>query len=340
MEEDHDSKSCSSRYDITEEQCIVCYTALIQNNAIYCKCGHNFCLGCMKEYFLTKMDEFDVYPLECPVPNCHKSLYKMCKDFLDKDIYNKLKIYRKNKMCMMDPIKQFCPQVNCDGYGEGSEVNLKCKMCETRFKQIRDPVREEILRNCSATQCPTCCNLVIKPFGCMTVRCLCGTEFCLKCSKSSSDSHKYLNCAASNLEGRFSWWTIIFCIYSIILVPFTPFFIVNIYRANWDKNYFFFMEEHLFFYNILLFIFSPMILVFGFFYFPFIIGWMCVEAMFDGKTGKTKGVFWFLLKIIIYFPSVLLCFLGILLGFALLLIILPLMGLAYLFVRINIQTKY
>ena len=151
--------------------------------------------------------------------------------------------------------------------------------------------------------------------------CLCGAEFCMKCEKLCGKSHDWSKCLISDKNGKICAYFIIFCIYFWILFPFLPFWAVFLYRKNWNKNVLEVLNEHPCFYFVVLWIFSPMILAYGIVMFPFVAGWGCVNLLIEEKT---KGTLWLFFKIILYVPSVLMCFVGMFLGLSLTILFLPL----------------
>jgi hypothetical protein len=186
----------------------------------------------------------------------------------------------------------------------------------------------------SVVECPKCQALVQKTFGCMSGHCICGADFCVKCLRFRDKFHSDWECFLSGKNDKISWFVILFCLYSLILLPFIPFCVIFIYWKNWDRNYFSVINERPGFYFFMIFLFSPEILIFAIFMLPFYWGWFCVEALLDQQ--ETRGVFWGVLKILVYFPSVLLMFLGILLGLGTVVVCLPLLGIAFLFCRVNL----
>jgi hypothetical protein len=147
----------------------------------------------------------------------------------------------------------------------------------------------------------------------------------MKCGRENNRSHNDAVCLALDNEGNASCWVLFFAIFSHFLFPLIPLCLVYWYRNHWDRNYLPILNEHPWFYGFVIGVFSPMILVFSLFYLPFIWGWDCVDAMFDGKEAKYKGL-WVVLKILLYFPAVFFTFVGWLLALALIIAFAPLYG--------------
>ena len=309
------------------EICQICCDYTLPSSMFECKNGHRYCKICLHEYFSESMNQFNVYPLRCPEENCNEDIYSSGKYILAKEEYARLKHLRRSKRLLKDPETKFCSFPNCRGYFTGEQTKpLICKMCFCEYGYTADLGRKEILETMPVKECPMCKSLIFQEFCCIYSRCVCDHEFCMKCGLTRNEDHKSWICIASDKTGKISWHAILFALYFIVISPFLPAFFIFLYRSNWNKNYFPVINEHPVFYFLILLLFSPMILVFGLFLLPFVWGWNCVGLLLQ-STGKISK-FWILLKLLLYLPSVLLVFIGILIGLGMLTILMPILGFA------------
>lgn len=327
------NKDSSSIYELVTDHvdfCEICHNERHSGKSVLCSCNHSFCQACFTDYFYMMKSDYDFYPFRCPAYGCEKDVYKALANVLSEDQYEEFKRLRKRKKLIRNPKVAWCPVVNCDGYGIKDKDNkLQCRSCEAEITTTSNPDAQELMKYASLIECPGCGCLAERTFGCLNAKCYCGIKFCMKCGRENDRHHDSLICLASDNSGNISWWVLIFTIFSHILVPLYPLCIVYWYRNYWDKNYISVVNEHPWFYGFVIAVFSPMILVFSLFYLPFVFGWYCVDAMFNGKEAKYRR-FWVLLKLLLYFPAVFLTFVGFLLALELFIALAPLYGLGLL----------
>lgn len=323
------NKDISSVYELVTDHfdfCEICHNDRNCSRSIICSCNHSFCQDCFLDYYNISKSDFNFYPFSCPAYGCNNDVYKALAQILSSEDYKKFKKFRKHKKLIRNPKIVWCPIVNCEGYGINDKKDkILCKKCDTEITETN--LHAEIMSTeLSLIECPGCGCLIERTFGCMNAKCYCGVKFCMKCGKENNRSHNDVICLALDNEGNASCWMLFFTIFSHVLFPFIPLCLVYWYRNYWDRNYIPILNEHPWFYGFVIGVFSPMILVFSLFYLPFIWGWYCVDAMFDGKEAKYKGL-WVILKILLYFPAVLFTFVGWLLALALIIAFAPLYGL-------------
>lgn len=336
----------SSIYYITSEanelteSCEICQiNHLSADKMVNFKCHHHACKNCLTQYIQISIENFRIKPLKCPASECDCDIYKEARHVLSPSSFSNLKHLRHKKSLLKDPTVKWCPIVNCSGYGRFDQNSNKttCNNCETEIDLMVDPETEKIFQTCSVLKCPKCNCLIEKTFGCMLNKCYCGTDLCMKCGKENNSGHSAWVCLASQNE-KVSIWVMILALFAYLLVPVLPFFIVFLYRHNWDPNYFGFINEHPWLYGAGIAILSPIILVLALFYLPFVWAWYCLGCLFEGET-RGKNNFLFAVKIFIYPVVVILTFLAILLGLGLVISFLPLYGITLLVYSISYEAK-
>lgn len=329
--DDNKVDQSSSFYEVVTEiidSCEICYGSSSSSSFVRGSCGHIFCKKCFSEYFESRWEDNSIFPLKCPRSDCNNDVYKGLSSILDKDNWKKFKAIRKRRKLLRDPTVKWCPVINCEGFGrDDGKSQVFCNLCEKEISVTESHERQDALDNFSVIECPGCSCLITRTFGCMKMTCYCGASFCMKCGSLDTGSHSYWLCIAKDKKNEIPCWIPFFTLFIYILAPLIPAFVIYFYRNMWDKNYIRALNDHPWVYAGLIIFFSPMILVFSLFYLPFVFGWYCMNAMFDGKSRIYKK-WWILLKILLYFPSVLLTFIGFLLLLSLVVAFLPLYGLA------------
>ena len=335
----HEKSSIYELVTETTEVCEICYNTRFTEKYVICKCGHNFCSLCFSDYYKTLKSNGRLFPFICPVGGCSKDIHSSLRHVLDETELETYKKQMKKFGLLRNPTVVWCQIVNCEGYGTvNGNSPVKCNECDVEINSTLNPSAKELIDQMSLVQCPGCKALILRTFGCLETRCYCGTEFCSKCGKLSTEPHSKWICIASDQKNDLSYWCIFLALFSPILAPVLPVFIVYLYRNYWDRNYISVLNEYPYFYFALILIFSPMILVFSLFYLPFIWGWYCLDGVFGGKSSTYTGG-WVILKILIYFPAVFLTFLGWLLLLSLLISFAPLYGIALTSKKLNLGVK-
>lgn len=321
----------SNSFDLVYESCgycSICYNPF--STLLNCSCNIKYCENCLREYFITKIINFECYNARCPNQTCSKSTSKLAKVALHPDEYKKFRKYSKKIKCLADNTLKFCVRPDCRGVGKTGKKSLFCNKCKCEFTETVDPGRYEILQKLNVVECPDCGLLISISFGCLVTSCLCGLEFCSKCKASPLDNHSEWKCSLKNRSGRISWLFIILLLYFPLIFLFSPAFLVLGYYWHWDRNYFRFLNSRPIFKFTLLFVLSPIIFIIGLFLFPLWLAWLCMDSLFDNQ-GIYEQRNWSLgLKIFFFFPSILPCFLGFLLLVSLIICFSPLFGIVLL----------
>lgn len=336
------SEGKSSIYELvteTNEYCEICMNTRECEKHLILKCGHALCSLCLTDYYNSLKSNGRLFPFVCPVEDCGKDVHSSLRAILDSTEMKSFRRLMKRFNLLRDNKVVWCQVINCDGYGviEGNEV-IKCNQCEIEINSTLNPSVSELMSQFSLTQCPGCKALISRTFGCMDLKCYCGTEFCSKCGMINSKHHSKWVCLATDEKQEISNWSILLALLSPVLVPILPVFIVYLYRNHWDKNYIRVLNEFPYFYFLLILIFSPIILVASLFYLPFIWGWYCVDGIFGGKASRYRGL-WVLFKALIYFPAVFLTFLGWLLLLSLIISFAPLYGIVLALRKFGVGVK-
>ena len=332
--EDKDWTQLDITLKVWKNSCEICYNSFHNSDSITCRCGHIFCKSCFGEYLSSCITLCMIYPLKCPT--CERDIFHSTRNILEENDYERVRKLRKIKKKIQDPDIIFCNAPDCTGYFRISDKKTKeCFKCHTIRRNLFDPIRENIIESMSVVPCPNCRTLVNKTFGCMYINCFCGSHFCLKCGKLRNRDHNSWECIASNKKGNVSWVIIFVALYSLTLLPLWPFLGVVLYRQYWDRNYFSFMNRKPHLYFSILFVFSAIICMLSLIVLPFIWGFECIKCLFYTQDTIEKGIFITTAKIALYFPCVLLVFLAILLGIAILTFSLPLIGVGLMFMKVN-----
>ena len=205
-------------YKGPKKTCGVCLEDLPESEFFVAPCNHNYCKTCLQSHYKIKTKDGDVLKLSCIDPNCDREILEdeMIHFLTDKELLNKFKKFKRDKLLMLNPNARFCCKPDCDGYMIGSRLRpkLKCPICST-----------EVCYNCSAQwhgyfvgcnantdmgyakwalnkdvqKCPKCRVKIEKADGCNHMTCWsCKHEFCWICKGPYNDAH-------------FAWWNILGC---------------------------------------------------------------------------------------------------------------------------------
>lgn len=327
MEVKHEASS--SLYSLVSENldyCIVCYSNFADTIKVNFPCFHSMCSHCLLSYYNSFNNSFQISPLLCPVPGCYTEIYKTLTSVLDHTDFCRFKARIKKFKLLTSHNVIWCPTINCEGYGKVAiNKTTKCNYCNVELNRIDDT---ENFQGLSLVKCPGCKAWISRVFGCMIVKCYCGTEFCTKCLSIDMYSHCNWKCLGShNKTEKINIWFILFCIFIYILLPFLPVFTLVLYREFWDSEYLSCLMKYKKIFYVFFTVFSPVLLILSFFYLPWIWGWYCIDSIFDFRSSKYKNIYWTGLKLIIYIPTIFFTFLGWLLLFSLTISFTPLYGL-------------
>lgn len=317
----------SSSFSLVYESsgcCLICYTRC--STLLSCSCNLQYCENCLRDYFLAKIIAFECYNARCPNQTCLKSSSKLAKTVLSPKDYKKFRKFSKKIKSLADPNLKFCVRPDCRGVGKTGKKHFFCSKCKCEFMDTVDPGRYEILEKMNVVECPDCNLLLSTSFGCLTMSCLCGLEFCVKCKKTLFDEHCEWKCALNTRSGRISWVYLLLLLYFPIIFPFSPALFILGYYLNWDRSYFPIVKTSPILSFFLLFLCSPFVFLIGLFLFPLYLAWLCMDSLFDSRSFYYEGSWLLVFKVLFFFPSVLPIFIGFLLLTALVVCLSPLVG--------------
>ncbi|XP_014218734.1 E3 ubiquitin-protein ligase RNF14-like [Copidosoma floridanum] len=117
--------------------CKICFT---DKSGEYCEqfkpCEHIFCKECIKNYFVSKIQEGDVQDIRCPNEDCSsKASPHQIKDLVEPEFFSKYDtILLNNTLDTMSDII-YCPRKICQYpvSREQNEIMAKCPVCEYTF---------------------------------------------------------------------------------------------------------------------------------------------------------------------------------------------------------------
>ncbi|CAB9524116.1 expressed unknown protein [Seminavis robusta] len=137
--------------DATPVACIICLQESIASPLALAGCGHEFCKGCLEQWF----EKFDYET--AVAPNCPK-----CRtDASQKDIENVLGRSLKRSDATMSTSSSQEPTLGT------TEI---------------DAFTRTYLEDAGAKQCPDCGVWIVKEEGCDNMKCRCGCCFCFACA--------------------------------------------------------------------------------------------------------------------------------------------------------------
>ena len=208
----------SIAYEIEPEDmmlCYICYSLLDEKEIVVCSCSHKYCKECILKYLEACKEESKYFPIKCLENDCNTDIFKIYKHLLPINEYKRLKSIRKIHKFLKTKNIFWCNKANCQGYSiisKGKRSGL-CTECSNFIYKQADSENKIIKEEFPVAECPKCNTLIYKDFLCLNVTCWCGTQFCLKCGKTSEKHHQNL-CFINTYKGKISWWIVIMSIYS------------------------------------------------------------------------------------------------------------------------------
>lgn len=119
--------------------CMICYDEF-PSHSLHDRCGsrYSYCRTCVTEYLNIEIGEGRVFEEGC------QCLCKACDSFLSEDdvkgfvespVFDKFVRFRDTKLVLVDPLKCFCPNKNCQSTVSLKPFHLraKCQKCKTSF---------------------------------------------------------------------------------------------------------------------------------------------------------------------------------------------------------------
>ena len=209
-------KNCPKREKKTNQdavnECSICF--LEENLYSLIHCGHQFCMGCLGDYFQNSSKETSVF-LRCPQVGCGMKIspYDL-QETASQEVIQKL-IQRHISSFFAANRNEFvyCPTKNCPNvlktFG-GKKAAIECSVCNTTYcgrnlavphlaheDELCPHMKEEF--NSQGFKKLACCGVYAeKPEGCNVVNCLlCGQFTCwvcaeTECFKLRDDCYKHL----------------------------------------------------------------------------------------------------------------------------------------------------
>ncbi|CAD8174160.1 unnamed protein product [Paramecium pentaurelia] len=192
------------------ESCLLC---LSENMECYSlKCQHIFCKDCWNQMIEIQLSNF------IPIVKCleYKCLERLPHKFLEQyQSYKEILVKR-----MLDNDKNFtwCPGFLCQNiykqeyFKQKQKCHCGLKFCPNCKTENHYPITCDIYKEITQFQesyqswtrldisaCPNCKRYIQKIQGCMQISCICGKDFCIKCSQSWNPEHgqDFYNCPFS-----------------------------------------------------------------------------------------------------------------------------------------------
>ena len=185
--------------------CIICYDKINYNNCFKLNCQDTFCIICIKNYIIAKINDCDCNIL-CPLLSCKKEIdYSIIKYLMEHDDFIKYDKLLLNKMVLNSNDMSYCTLCEniCVKYDNSLKTvcdncnNKYCYVCkdnwsknhicdENKFNDLITSTKL-ILSKCDIKYCPKCKVIIHKDGGCLAVTCkICNTKFCWNCLKQDN----------------------------------------------------------------------------------------------------------------------------------------------------------
>ena len=210
--EKKENRKSGGYYNIYKTECGICGEEIEYNDRkkVMQPCKHYFCIDCWYEYLKEKINNANVYQINCMMHECAYSLSEhFVKSIIAQDTnllqkYDKF-LTRKKLMESNKKIK-FCPYPDCDGYAEKKNKKEKLVKCNfghefcficgnkphpnKKCSEIidKDFERWKLTRNLK--RCPHCKFWTEKNEGCNHMTCIqCKFQWCWLCQKECLIGH-------------------------------------------------------------------------------------------------------------------------------------------------------
>lgn len=172
------------------------------------RCAHAFCRGCLGQYVIGKVKDYNIWNLGCPVPGCSYLL-------VDADVRKALQNFPREER---EAVVGMRAKLRCETYGN--------RLLEILKEAGDAPPSEEqkagkeaghhgknstwALQHCQA--CPGCEVVIRKEVGCSSVICRCGQSFCFGCGGCSEGHGRRGGATADDREAATSYDSLPSCI--------------------------------------------------------------------------------------------------------------------------------
>lgn len=188
--------------------CGVCYIIHAAETMLTLPCGHEFCSECVKGYLCNEISEGRVLNIRCCQAECEfKFEDSIIECILDKYMYGKYIQFKRNKEVESDPNSRWCPNPKCGQVITREDLStyyLQCKACSTEVcfscketwhpgllcEEAVDKAYEEYAKGKDIQKCPKCKVRVEKESGCNHMTCsVCYYQWCWICRRKYKESH-------------------------------------------------------------------------------------------------------------------------------------------------------
>ncbi|CAD8151793.1 unnamed protein product [Paramecium octaurelia] len=189
--------------------CNICLNELKKQN-IKLECYHSFCVDCLQNYIIEKINIGQVEEINCPQIDCEfKFNNDILESLLDQENFKKLKRFRNMRKIQLDQNFIWCPRPGCEEIVRKSKMGtLKCSCgqyichhCNRKSHvtlSCKDQLDEDIIKyakKLKVQRCDNCRSLIQKREECNHMVCQqCKYQFCWLCKQKFTDKHyKYYN---------------------------------------------------------------------------------------------------------------------------------------------------
>ena len=217
----------------SNDLCEICFTNPV-NTTLSCK--HIFCSSCLKMYLFTKINDGEVFDLNCP--RCNASLKNEEIKLLTSDeLFHKYEMFLSVKELLKNPYTRLCPQPDCKGFDNASpsKKKLTCRMCAYKYcygcsnpwhngkcKISIDSKFSSWAKKEKVKLCPRCRSYVFRNGGCSHMTCSkCSTYWCWICGSELDGKHSQISCLIGKKISDCYWTSILI----FLLFPISFFFL-------------------------------------------------------------------------------------------------------------------
>ena len=210
--EKKEGRKSSGSYNPYKAECEICGEEINNNDKqkILLPCKHYFCIDCWFEYLKEKINNANVYKINCMKHECSYSLTEhFVKSIIggDNNLLQKYDKFLSRKKLMESNKKiKFCPFPDCDGYAEKKNKKEKIVKCNfghefcfdcgnkphpnQKCSEIIDKDFERWKSSRTVKRCPHCKFWTEKNEGCNHMTCVeCKFQWCWLCQKECLFGH-------------------------------------------------------------------------------------------------------------------------------------------------------
>ncbi|EGR28008.1 ibr domain protein [Ichthyophthirius multifiliis] len=187
--------------------CQICLSQVEENQMLFIqKVCHLICMDCFKNYLNEEIRISKVENMKCP--HCLELLTdQIIQDNVDNQTYIKFRYFQKRVNIQKDPLKRFCPTINCENILQLENKNqqkIQCDQCqafictqcnrnyheEFSCNQILEKEITILINTRDIQRCRKCKALVQKIEGCNHMTCsVCEYQWCWLCGDTYTQMH-------------------------------------------------------------------------------------------------------------------------------------------------------